>query len=178
MYTTNIFRHLLWGALVLGISQAQGQSTILGHSGGTGDHLGWNAGTLQALEVRHDGNWPIQWWTDQLQWMMLNPLRQPTINTFTVETNGFLGLSGNANFFNSAPGPFTRLHLADNDESQAINAQQFGFREWQRNGITFTGNADHGYIGQEHNGTDTTDMVILWSDKQRLRQPRSEIIVG
>lgn len=38
------------------------------------------------------------------------------------------------------------------------------------NAITFTGNADHGYIGQKHNGTDTTDMVIQWSNDSGLGQ--------
>ncbi len=33
-----------------------------------------------------------------------------------------------------------------------------------RNGVTFTGNLDHGYIGQNYGDEDYTDMVIQWSD--------------
>lgn len=106
---------------------------------------------------------PINFRTNNLLRMRLYPTQNSTINGYTVPTDGFLGLSGAANFLTGI-GPFTRLHLADNSGAAIINAQQFAFRDWQRNGITFTGNADHGYIGQEHNGTDTTDMVILWSN--------------
>jgi len=31
MYTSKVFRHLVWGALVLGVSQAQGQVSVPGH---------------------------------------------------------------------------------------------------------------------------------------------------
>lgn len=94
MYTTNVFRHVLWGALVLGVSQAQGQVSVPGHLGGPGDHLGWNAFTPQALEVRHDGNWPIQWYTDAIQRMMLNPTVSTGINGFAAAPrDGFLLLS-------------------------------------------------------------------------------------
>ncbi|MCB0759675.1 MAG: hypothetical protein KDC01_14530, partial [Flavobacteriales bacterium] len=46
------------------------------------------------------------------------------------------------------------------------NAEQWGYRPWQRNGVTFTGNTDQGYIGQKfrEGGEGETDMVIQWSD--------------
>ena len=167
MITTRSFKHLVWGALVLSASQAQGQATILGHSGGTGDHLGWNALTPQALEVRHDGNWPIQWYTDAIQRMMLNPTVSTGINGFAAAPrNGFLLLSGQPAAFASSAAPFTRLHLVDDvGSASAINyAQEIGYRPWQRNGITFTGNSDQSYIGHKYGGTDNTDFVIQWSD--------------
>ncbi|MBS1548062.1 MAG: tail fiber domain-containing protein, partial [Bacteroidetes bacterium] len=47
------------------------------------------------------------------------------------------------------------------------NAEQWGYRPWQKNGITFTGNEDQGYVGQKYRhggGTGETDMVMQWSD--------------
>ena len=82
--------------------------------------------------------------------------------------DGFVGISGTPGFF--APGghgPFTRLHLADLDPSSAgpnFYAQPWGFRSWMRNGITFTGNHDHSYVGQKYGEVDETDMIIHWSD--------------
>ncbi|MBL8011622.1 MAG: tail fiber domain-containing protein, partial [Flavobacteriales bacterium] len=77
-------------------------------------------------------------------------------------------LSGTPGFFGAAaPGPFTRLHLADEDpntEGTYHYSQPWGFRSWMKNGVTFTGNHDHAYVGQRYYGHDTTDMVIHWSD--------------
>ncbi|MCC7501901.1 MAG: hypothetical protein IT229_05185 [Flavobacteriales bacterium] len=170
MNTRTSLRHLVWGVLVLAASHAQGQATLLGHIGGTGDHLGWNAATLQALEVRHDGNWPIGFYTNAIQKMRLNANPAgANINGYTgTLCDGFLLLSGQPDAFTNAAcdAPFTRLHLVDPTGSvNPINyAQEFGFRPWQKNGVTFTGNSDQGYIGQKYNSNDATDMVIQWSD--------------
>ncbi|HRF80242.1 MAG TPA: hypothetical protein PL070_09150, partial [Flavobacteriales bacterium] len=61
MFTTTNFRHLIWGALVLGASHAQGQVTTGANSGTFSDFLGWdNTPTNNfPLQVRHDLNQPI-----------------------------------------------------------------------------------------------------------------------
>jgi hypothetical protein len=129
------------------------------------DYVGWDNTTNVPLMIRHDANQPIQWFTDARRRMQLyHTLQLGIINGFdTLDLSGYLALSGSPAFFNASR-PFSRLHLADTSGVTLINAQQFGFRPWQRNGITFTGNADHGYFGQEHNGRDTTDMVLSWSN--------------
>lgn len=43
-------------------------------------------------------------------------------------------------------------------------AQQLGYRLWQRNGVTMTGNSDQCYIGAKYNGNDSSDLVLQWSD--------------
>ncbi len=53
---------------------------------------------------------------------------------------------------------------AVNPTSPTVYAQQHGFRPWQRNGITFTGNSDQSYIGQKYDANDNTDFVVQWSD--------------
>jgi hypothetical protein len=129
------------------------------------DYVGWDNTTTVPLMVRHDANQPIQWYTDALRRMQLyQTLNNVSLNGFNgLNHSGYLGLSGNPAFFTFSL-PFSRLHLADTSQFTGINAQALGFRDWQRNGITFTGNGDHGYFGQEHNGQDTTDMVLSWSN--------------
>jgi hypothetical protein len=129
------------------------------------DYVGWDNSTTVPLMIRHDANQPIQWFTNALRRMQLyQTLNNVSLNGFNgLDHSGYLGLSGNPAFFNLSL-PFSRLHLADTATAAIINAQTFGFRDWQRNGITFTGNGDHGYFGQEHNGRDTTDMVLSWSN--------------
>ncbi|MCW5900591.1 MAG: hypothetical protein KIT10_15100 [Flavobacteriales bacterium] len=99
--------------------------------------------------------------TFNVQRFRLNHTTSYTIGSFATQAkNGALGLSPNGTLWANGPGPFSLLHLADADD----NAQQFGFRDWQRNGITFTGNADQGYVGQKHGDLDFAEMVIQWSD--------------
>jgi len=123
------------------------------------------------VQVRHNGNYPIQWFTDSIQRMQLWNTRTGTVNGFNgIRQNGFVGISNQPLFFSSAAGPFSRLHLADssNSNSHLDWAQQQGFRPWMRNGITMTGNRDQCYVGQKYNGTgnhnDSTDLVLQWSD--------------
>ena len=165
MFTTRSFRHLVWGALVLGASHAQGQVSVPGHSGVPGDHLGWNAGTLQALEVRHDGNQQIQWYTDALHRMGLYPNVNNTVNGYTINQTGYFGLSDEPAFFTGS-GPFSKIHLVEAmGSTNPVNyAQVLGFRDWMRNGVTMTGNSDQCYIGAKYNEDDNSDLVLQWSD--------------
>ena len=165
MYTTNIFRHLLWGALVLGASQAQGQATTLGNSGAPGEYLGWDAGTLQALEVRHDGNWPIEWYTDATRRMLLNQTQTGQ------NVNGYAGLdlSGNLGVGQFSTGgvsqPYTRLHLDNGGNGGG------GFRPWMVTGTTTTRGSDLAYFGMKNEGMDRNHTVITWSDNTNVDGP-------
>ena len=90
----------------------------------------------------------------------------PSLNSFTnIPADGFTLITPDNGFLGQAPrGPFSRLHLAEGGTSG--NAEQWGYRPWQKNGITFTGNDDQGYLGQKYRGGDPgfTDMVMQWSD--------------
>lgn len=168
---------LLLVAAIGASGQAMAQADVLGHNGVPGFYLGWNTATPQPLEVRHDGAFPIDFWTSQSFRARINPrMTYPSLNTFpNVPADGFTLITPDNGFLGQAPrGPFSRLHLAEGGTYG--NAEQWGYRPWQKNGITFTGNEDQGYIGQKYRGeggTGETDMVIQWSGKQRLRQPRS-----
>ncbi len=109
----------------------------------------------------------LSWYTENKQRMRLNFTQNVTVGAFAnVNTDGFVGISERPEFFDNTIGPFSRLHLVDavGSNNPNVYAQQLGFRPWQRNGITFTGNSDQGYIGQKYDGNDNTDMVIQWSD--------------
>ena len=86
-----------------------------------------------------------------------------------VNRDGFLVLSSVPDAFTNAGSraPFTRLHLIDqagNSVAPVVYAQQDGYRLWQRNGVTFTGNSDQSYIGHKYDTNDNTDFVVQWSD--------------
>ncbi len=134
-------------------------------------HFGPNS---NPVEIRHNGNHPIQFYTDSIRRMQLYPINGATLNTFAVPRTGFVGISPVEPFFGN-PGPFTRLHLTDSAASAINYAQEFGFRPWMRNGVTMTGNSDQMYVGQKYAYTnpmnytsgevnDRSDAVIEWSD--------------
>ncbi|MBK9275496.1 MAG: tail fiber domain-containing protein [Flavobacteriales bacterium] len=115
------------------------------------------------LEVRHNGNHEIEFWTDSIQRVELNPTESYVVNSsFGAKTaNGWMLLSPDiANFLSGANGPYSLLHLA----AATNNAQTSSDRPWMNVGMTLTGNSDHSYVGQKANASDKTDMVIHWSD--------------
>ena len=171
MRTKNILKHLILGALLLSTGTVVSQVTTVGNVANTSnDFLGWD-NTAPAnnfpLEVRHDLDQPIQFWTSRYFRALINQkVTYGTLGSFSsIPADGFTLITPSDHFLGSNPkGPFSRLHLA---EGEGDNAQPTGYRPWQRNGITFTGNGDQGYIGQKYNHgneSDFTDMVIQWSD--------------
>ncbi len=107
--------------------------------------------------------------TSSLNRVHVNRTLSTSINTFAAAPrDGFMLLSGQNDAYTNAisSAPFTRLHLVDDvgAVSPIIYAQSIGYRPWMRNGITFTGNADQGYIGHKYGENDVTDLVIQWSD--------------
>ncbi|HRH70264.1 MAG TPA: tail fiber domain-containing protein [Flavobacteriales bacterium] len=172
MKTHKWIRPLIVAVGLVGVSRAQGQATVLGNAGGTGDFAGWSGATTIPLDIRHNGPQPIDFYTDSIQRMRLTPnvntAMGPLNQYTTVRRNGYLLLSGEPNAFTN-PGcraPFTRLHLIDStgSTSPTVYAQQDGFRPWQRNGVTFTGNSDQCYAGAKYGANDNSDMVLQWSD--------------
>ena len=141
MRTTNRLKHLVLFAFLIWSGLAAGQASVLGNAGVPGNYLGWN--NLQAfpLDIRHDGNQPIDWYTHAIQRMRLYPTNSATLNTFTVPRNGFVAISPQPLFYNN-PGPFSRLHLVDSvDNNVTTYAQDFGYRPWMRNGSGGLGRA-------------------------------------
>ncbi|MBP8823137.1 MAG: tail fiber domain-containing protein [Flavobacteriales bacterium] len=115
-------------------------------------------------------NQPIHFTTSNLLRAQINErVTYPTLGAFTnVIADGYTLLTGEPDAITNvnSRAPFSRLHLVDDAGTMAPNvyAQEYGFRNWMRNGITFSGNSDQAYIGQRYAGDDNTDFVIQWSD--------------
>jgi hypothetical protein len=160
-------RHLAWGVLGLVSQQTFSQATQPDNNGGLGSFLGWNSSANQILDVKNEGDQPIDFYTsDRFRARINEKVQYSFLNTFpNIPADGFTLITPDMGFLNQPPrGPFSRLHLAEGGEDG--NAEQWGYRPWQRNGVTFTGNTDQGYIGQKfrEGGEGETDMVIQWSD--------------
>lgn len=131
------------------------------------DYLGCDGSSIFPLNLKTRANQPIDFSTADLFRARINPkISYPIGPAPTAPRNGFMLLSGRDNFTQNVKGPFTRLHLVDDvgANNSSTFAQEIGYRQWMRNGITFTGNSDHAYIGQKYAGDDNTDFVIQWSD--------------
>lgn len=151
-------------ALVIALpTSAQWQT--FGNTISGSDWLGATSNSTIPLQIRNDAGQPIDFWTTQSFRARINPrMIYPTLNSFlNIPAHGFTLITPDNGFLDQPPkGPFSRLHLAEGGKEG--NAEQWGYRPWQRNGITFTGNGDQGYIGQKYRGDNETDMVIQWSD--------------
>ena len=167
MRTKKNIRAILLAGTFLTIGQAFGQASVPGNSGGPGDYVGWDAGTPLPLDIKHEGNFPIDFSTTNLYPARINhKVQYPIGSAPSAPRDGFMLLSGRPDFWKTDRGPFTRLHLVDDvgANNPTTYAQPIGYRRWMRNGITFTGNSDQAYIGQKYAGDDNTDFVIQWSD--------------
>ena len=157
-------------ALVIALpTSAQWQT--FGNTISGSDWLGADFGSSIPLRIQTRANQPIDFSTANLLRARLNgnvtgPIGPSPATQFpNINRDGFLLLSGAPDAFTNTDSraPFTRLHLVDpagGSTDPLAYAQQHGFRPWQRNGITFTGNSDQAYIGQKYNGNDNTDFVI------------------
>jgi hypothetical protein len=56
--------------------------------------------------------------------------------------------------------------------------QQFGYRDWMRTGITFTGNRDLTYFGlrQIGAGEDVTETTIAWTDNNNVGEGPDDLV--
>jgi hypothetical protein len=115
---------------------------------------------------------PMYFKTDSVLRMRINGNMPSSVNSLpSIARNGYVGLGNNLNsaWSNVNPGPFSLLHLNGNGSF----VQQFGYRNWMQNGITFTSNDDFAYIGHKQNpgspnGLDITDLVVAWGDNAGL----------
>lgn len=146
-------RTLIWMGALLVASGASAQPWNLPGNGGTNPSTNY-VGTTDnnALMLR----------TNATQRLRINANQSYTIGSFAAQVkDGAVGLCPNNSMWSTGPGPFSSLHLAANTSD---NMQAYGYRPWMQNGITLTGNADQGYLGQKYTSLDNTDMVIQWSD--------------
>jgi hypothetical protein len=71
MNAKKFIRPALLATSLLVFGYGQGQVTTANNSPASGDYVGCDAGTTFPLEIRHNANQPIQWFTDALRRMQL-----------------------------------------------------------------------------------------------------------
>ncbi len=138
-----------------------------GNSISSTEYLGANASSTVPLLLKTVANQPIDFSTTDLFRARINERVSYAIGTAPIASrHGFMLLSGRSNYLQNVKGPFTRLHLVDDvgADNPTTYAQPIGYRQWMRNGITFTGNSDQAYLGQKYAGDDN----IQWSDNPEL----------
>jgi len=146
-------------ACLLTIMNGHAQVTTPANSGGTGDFVGWdNTMINDPLQIRHDANQPIEWWTNNFNRMRVLPtVTGQTINTYPgLNLSGNLGIGAFASMLVNQP--FSLLHL------DAGGTQDSGFRPWMQSGMTITRQSDQGYFGLKDEGGASNHTVIAWSD--------------
>lgn len=84
MKKTHYFRSavLTTGLFILQVGQAQVTVEANVPFSPSFDYVGWDNTTTVPLMIRHNGNQPIQWWTDSIQRMQLYRSQNSTINGF------------------------------------------------------------------------------------------------
>ena len=109
------------------------------------DWFGADFGSSVPLRIETRANQPIHFTTSNLLRAQINErVTYPTLGGFTnVIADGYTLITGEADAITNvnSRAPFSRLHLVDDVGAMDPNvyAQEYGFRNWMRNGITFTG---------------------------------------
>ncbi len=127
------------------------QTTVPNNTPFSGAYLGWSG--AQNLDFK----------TNSIPRMQLMQTSTYTVDSYTFDNSGFLGLSTDPHFFGPFE-PYSLIHL--NGDNQGSGPQQWGYRPWMTPGITFTHNRDFMYIGPYAHGLDHTDAVIAWADNK------------
>lgn len=153
-------------SLIIGLiitTQANAQISYTSNSFGTAtDYVGWDNTNNFPLEIRHNGNFPINTYTNTTHRMKINPDLTTTINSVTQSFSGFVGIAPNGYFANNTP--ITLLHLIGPDNSgYGIGG---GWRRWMSTGIFINEHSDGMYIGMKPviGATNRSNAVINWND--------------
>ncbi len=145
---------LLTGALAMHAQVTVESNTIFT----TSEFVGCDVNSTVELQIRHDGNFPIDWYSDAIRRMTLLPDATYTIDTFTGQVkDGSLLLSPDVDEFYStgAPGPFSLLHLTTGDDVFLDR-----YRPWMGNGMTISGQGTESYIGDKVNSLGEPDLIF------------------
>jgi hypothetical protein len=162
---------------VLSINQLFAQVSVLGSSGGSGDYVGWNSFQTFPLNIKHEANQPINFYTNT--GLNLTPLAKLRMD---ISTDVLTSPSGTNSFevsrvsiressllwtlSGSKPGAL--LHLG-----HGIVPGTLGHRTWMDVGTYTAANTDNMYFGLKQEfvnsttsqiWTDNMDAVISWGD--------------
>src|SRR5690554_805483 len=125
------------------------QVSTLGNSGNPTDYIGWNATQAFPLQIRHNANQPINFFTGNTQRMTIlgadNLLGSPQ---FATERAGNVGIGTRH--------PLTLLHMGGEGASGA------GWRDWMDIGTYYAsrGGFDNMYVGLRRIAADRNEAII------------------
>lgn len=162
MQTRSEFRQIILACTIIVLGSMNAQVTVPFNQANTAtDFVGWDNTVTNPpeLQIRHDENAPIEFWTDQVRRMWLSPtlLNQ----NFAWYQNNNLDFSGHLSI--GAPvhnPPLTYVHI--NQSPQGMTS--VGYRPWMRTGTLMTQETDAMYVGTKVENTNQANAVINWSD--------------
>ena len=131
----------------------------------TSDWFGADNTSTVPLQIRHDANQPIEWYTDAIQRMLLAPtVTGQTVNGYPgVNLTGFLGIGPFGNALVNQPQAMLHLDGGGNQDS--------GWRPWMKQGTYITYTSDQAYVGLKAESGDRNHLTLAWSDNGLLGEP-------
>ncbi len=153
-------------ACVLAMLPVQAQVSTPFNFGVSGNFVGWdNSMTSDPLQIRHDANQPIEWYTDAIQRVTLSPtLTGQTVNSYTgLNLSGFLGIGPFSNSLVDKPQAMLHLDGGGNQDS--------GWRPWMKQGTYITYLSDQAYLGLKAEAGDRNHLTLAWSDNGLFGEP-------
>lgn len=167
MQKTRSFRAFALAICVAVIGHADAQVTQANNNPIFGSYVGHSGLNANPVEVRHNGNHRIEWYTDSLRRMFLSPTVQGiSLNSYTnLDLSGRLGIGDFAT--DSVNQPLTLLHL------DSMGNEVTGYRPWMGSGTLITKMNDMMYVGmmRSHDRNNRNDAVIGWSDNLEALAP-------
>ena len=150
MQKTKWFRAYALASCVFMFIHAKAQVTEDNNNPTFGSYVGHVGTNTNPVEVRHNGNQPIQWFTDSIQRMWLTPtLTALTVNGYTgLDLSGRLGIG---HFNSPVDQPLTLLHL------DSMGTEVAGYRPWMGTGVLMTKTSDMMYVGMMGGDEDRSD---------------------
>ena len=152
------FRPIILACTLVLFGSLNAQVSVPNNQGNSGDFVGWD-NTLTnnfPLEIRHDLNQPIEWYTDAVQRMVL----RETLTGQTVNTYGPVDLTGHLGVGIATTRPLTYLHLNRTFGSP----DPTGYRPWMRTGLLAQDSAlVMTYIGVRRPSGGPRSSILAWS---------------
>jgi hypothetical protein len=159
MKTRMSFRPVLLAAALLVYINSEAQVSVPQNSPSNPgvDYVGWDNNTGVPLEIRHNANQRIEWYTDAVRRMTLRETDQnASFNTYNqLDLSGHLALGENHGF------PLTLLHL-----KRGNSIGSAGYRPWMKTGVMTSDSAwAMTYLGMRRFEQGPRSAILAWSQR-------------
>ncbi|MCB0771233.1 MAG: tail fiber domain-containing protein, partial [Flavobacteriales bacterium] len=145
-------------ALTVSLHASSQDWTLAGNPISGGEWFGADGSSTVPLQIRHDGNYPIEWYTNNTRRMRLSgSFTGQTVNGYTgIDLSGNLGVGTMGNSLTTAP-----LAMIQLSRESLIPA---GFRPWMYTGMLCNYTSDMAYFGTKVLAGDRLNAVVSWGD--------------